>query len=313
MVDGVAHLREKRRRRRLRQKASAYERDLKEPETSKSDSENSQPPSTTSLENGEDDDAGSDVEAQFEFFDPCAGDLGDVSGLLGSFCRGTGIDSQQLAQAVCAQTRVGTTVRADPDGPVLGLVTMLNLSTQGSMFQPILGKLSIAERGRWSDVLDGSVEVMGFFICERVVNLPLPLIPWMQQAVFDEVRWAQEDEPDEEQRHAFNLSSFLYSTQAFMRPQRTSKRRKSSSSLTDQLVLTQPEDHIIMEYASMVASWDDPLDSRDAPLPEELEGLSRTRLLLKVPFSAASMIQARTKAEFPQCPRLDEIEMDMPT
>ncbi len=56
---------------------------------------------------------------------------------------------------------------------------------------------------------------MGLIVSERVVNCPLELSSPLQQSIFDEIKWATEDEPTQALRDSFKFSHFLLFTRVY--------------------------------------------------------------------------------------------------
>lgn len=53
---------------------------------------------------------------------------------------------------------------------------------------------------------------------ERLINCPPQLAPPLQQALFDEIAWATEDEPTAELRASYRLQRFLSLSRAYCDP-----------------------------------------------------------------------------------------------
>lgn len=179
----------------------------------------------------------SDVEVTLDFYDPRAEDALALETFLQAWTRRTGVNSTKLsaaalAEAVCVQTRVGTTVRVDDedDSPV-GFISCLNVRRHGALLEPLRQVLKVrcgngdsgnaalsrlvetcfsADKGRFEG------EKMGLLLCERVVNMPPLIIPKLLEALFCEVTWAVEDEPTGELREDFRLGWYLYVTEAYV-------------------------------------------------------------------------------------------------
>ena len=55
----------------------------------------------------------------------------------------------------------------------------------------------------------------GLLVSERLINCPPQLAPPLQQALFDEVAWATEDEPTAEQRASFRFERYVALSRAY--------------------------------------------------------------------------------------------------
>lgn len=240
-------------------------------------------------------DAMSDVDVSFDFFDPTPSDASALRTLLAATAAETGLDARAVADAVVAQTRVGTVVKLSDGAAAVAFVTALGLSGRGALFAGLRAVLTGAvaaavTRGLEDDVTrdDASRHRVGVVLTERVVNLPPVLVAKMQEAVFCEIAWATEDEDGPAARRAFRFAKFLYVTDAFCKPREggeDSKRRRKEGGT--EFTFARPEDEAWMAAAADVCSW-----AVDGERPGA-QGLTRRRVAMIVPAAKISAMRKR--------------------
>lgn len=226
----------------------------------------------------------SDVEVTLDFHDPRPDDVQPVALYLNQWTqivsagKSDGLSVAAVAETVCAQTRVGTTIRVEHEDSPIGFVTCLNVRRHAKVFQPLfkllysrcrekeagflkLLKACVEGKGRFEH------EKMGLLLCERVVNLPPMVLPKVLEAVFSEVEWAVEDEPTEELREDFRLGWYLVVTEVYVRKDEaeikdagaTKKKSKERSKDTDiedgKMSFAKAEDQVWFKYATQVVTW----------------------------------------------------------
>lgn len=231
-------------------------------------------------------DAMSDVDVSFDFFDPTPADAAALRTLLAATAGETSLDARAVADAVVAQTRVGTVVKVSDGDAAVAFVTALALGSHAPLFAGLRtliagGVADAVTRGLEPDVAqdDRSRHRVGVVLTERVVNLPPVLVAKMQEAVFCEIAWATEDEDGEAGRRAFRFAKFLYVTDAFCKPREgggpDAKRRRKED--TTDFTFARPEDEAWMAAAADVCSW-----AVDGERPGA-QGLTRRRVAMIVP------------------------------
>lgn len=277
----------------------------------------------------------SDVEVTFDFYDPVPGDIAAVQGFLLDLCAASGLSARTVAEAVVAQTRVGTVVKLEYDAQPIGFISALCIEAHRDALGPLgrtlrrvcgvteeedkagavdgdtksdgkgdamndgkstanggaaacaIGAQTPAERARFYNVLRHSFSTdassrgarVGLLLTDRVVNLPPQLVPKMQEALFLEVGWAQEDEPTEALRDMYNFHWFLYVTDAYVgaaAPAGASKQSKPAKKKSrvagaqaeaanapgpGEVAFARVEDEIYLSAATHSVAW-------NAPAPE---------------------------------------------
>lgn len=280
---------------------------------------------------------GSDVEVTFDFYDPVPADVTAMQGFLQDLCGACGLSPRSVAEAVVAQTRVGTVVKLADDAQPIGFISALCVEAH----RPVLGPLGAALRrvcgiaeeekkakksddgekggGEKADSANGAKDVpngggkgaavcpvgaqtpaerasfynvlrhsfstdpasrgsrVGLLLTDRVVNLPPQLVPKMQEALFLEVAWAQEDEPTAALRDMYNFHWFLYITDAYVgaaapasaaKQAKPSKKKSRSAaaqkSAADggpgpgEVAFARVEDEIFLAAATHSVAWNAP-------------------------------------------------------
>ena len=198
--------------------------------------------SDTSASSGGDGTDRPTVAIAFEFFDPRpATDYHAVRALLAAWLDGAAFDVSKLATAVVEQTRVGTLLKAGDDdqrgpsapttsttktnaadAPPIGFITVLNAGRAD--VKPVLKSLAdVVASAPHVSPTDAAVAralltspTTGVLVSERVANAPPALAPALAAALFDEVAWATEDEPTQEERDAFKFTHYAVWSRAFV-------------------------------------------------------------------------------------------------
>ncbi|KAL5981582.1 hypothetical protein ACLOJK_015645 [Asimina triloba] len=160
------------------------------------------------LESSDDDDTEDIVQADFVFFDPKPDDFHGVKILLRSYLDNEQWDLSGFTDLIVAQTSVGTVVKIDneEDDGLFSFITILNLERYKvflledhqciSEVKKYLLKVC-QDKDMKSDLnllLGEKAKDVGLLVSQRVVNLPLQLLPPQYDALFDEISWATEDE-----------------------------------------------------------------------------------------------------------------------
>ena len=169
-------------------------------------------------EEDDDEEGDQEVETSFEFFDPTEGDFLGMKGLLKSYLDQDVYDCSGLVDHVIKQKTVGSVVRLEEQLDPIAVVSVVNLRKHrnAQFLADILRFLrENAPEGSGKSDLDKALAEgaasgkVGFVVSERVVNCPLELSSPLQQAIFDEIQWATEDEPTQELRDSFKFTHFV--------------------------------------------------------------------------------------------------------
>mmetsp|Transcript_28547 Transcript_28547/g.71647 ORF Transcript_28547/g.71647 Transcript_28547/m.71647 type:complete len:354 (+) Transcript_28547:35-1096(+) len=232
----------------------------------------------------------SDVEAEFEFFDPKPEDIDQISFFTDSALAAIPkLSTYEISEAISAQTRVGTTVRIGDEGDMVGLITCLSFATHGKTVLKALRNAAVNKAGLASkedgELVESFFEEengpLGVVITARFVNLPLQLLPPMQEALFSELNWAVEDEPTKELKDSFKFTRYMYVTEAYATgggpkkkakaPKKKKYRRKKKNKVEEEkpeeaeeeedvadeveYMYIKPEDEFFMKCAEKIVSW----------------------------------------------------------
>jgi protein BCP1 len=250
-----------------------------------------------------DEDAVSDVDVSFEFFDPNADDVRSVARLLTEYAAECSLNAHDVARVIVQQTSVGTCVKITDEPEPVAFISCLNIQKHQAILKGLLDKIvqvgGSGEKGSVSDMVRRGFEEggtpanrMGLILTERVVNLPPVLVAKMQEAVFSEIDWATEDEENREVRDSFRICWFLYVTEVYCPPQSkaasSGKRKKKEGRKDDDIAFPRPEDEAWMEAAEDLVTW--PIDNEKPGA----RGLTRMRMAMVVPASAVASLRSKT-------------------
>ncbi|KAL3161071.1 hypothetical protein ABBQ38_009454 [Trebouxia sp. C0009 RCD-2024] len=177
---------------------------------------------------GSESDSGSDgkseVDVDFEFFDPQEVDFHGLKALLQTYLDGSTFNCSELVDTVIKQT--------------------------------------------WGDAH------AGLLVSERLVNAPPQLAPPLNQALFDEIEWAQDDEPTQELRDSFKLNLYILVSRVFTDPSAPGavpkKKQKAGKAQEAVIVYARPEDEYYHKHCSW--SYRFPVTSREVE-EDELQPL----------------------------------------
>jgi protein BCP1 len=250
-----------------------------------------------------DEDAVSDVDVSFEFFDPVPSDVRTVMRLLNEYTTGVFLNAREVAEAIVQQRTVGTCVKITDEPEPVAFISCLNIQKHRQILQGLLNKIvevgGFGEKGSVSEMIRRGFEEgekpenrVGLIITERVVNLPPVLVTKMQEAVFSEIGWATEDEEDLAERETFRLRWFLYVTEAYCLSRVTSnssaKRKRKEGRKDEDVTFPRLEDEAWMEVAEDIATW--PIDGAKPGA----QGLTRMRMAMVIPVSAVDSLCSKT-------------------
>ena len=154
----------------------------------------------------------------FEFFDPIPDDFWSVEHFLRDFVDDAkDFPAQQLAQVVANQVMVGTMVKTGADDYPIGFITALNVSwhrTQPAvaLVLKFLTAHCLAPRKQatlQALLRDAATHPVGLILQDRVINMPLELIPPLHQALLDDVAFAVQNETTPAERDAFKFEHYI--------------------------------------------------------------------------------------------------------
>ncbi|KAG6551356.1 hypothetical protein Mapa_007142 [Marchantia paleacea] len=199
------------------------------------------------------------VNVDFEFFDPKPTDFHGVKALLKSYLEDTLWDISGFVDIFLAQTTVGTVVKTSNDDNPIGILTALNLARYKDracmkeiyqyLWKNSNGK---AERQKLETMWNKQAKDVGLIVSERLVNIPIDLVPPLYNSLLDEVMWATEDEPTRELQNFFKFKDYVIVTRVFVELSKKkgsddgkhAKKQKGVSEEKGEFIYIKPEDEI---------------------------------------------------------------------
>ncbi|QSL65104.1 hypothetical protein MERGE_002409 [Pneumocystis wakefieldiae] len=152
---------------------------------------------------GSDGDIGSVLDVDFEFFSPRLSDVCTLRNLLRQLMGpdSDGLDLSGLSELVVSQTLVGSTVKMDGiEGSPLAFLSVLNLNyycekeAVQKIKSYIMSKISInKEFYEFFCTCYAELGSIGLVLSERLINMPIEIVPAMYDMLFEEIEWALED------------------------------------------------------------------------------------------------------------------------
>jgi len=163
------------------------------------------------------------VNVDFEMFDPQpAHDFHGIKNLLRQLfdADSTLFDLSSLTDLILSQPLLGTTVKTDGnESDPFAFLTVINLHTHASnpavatLADHILSKSSANPtlRAKLAGLLaPGSSAQVGLILTERLINMPVQVVPPMYKMLLEEIEWAlQEGEP-------YNFSHFIVLSKSYV-------------------------------------------------------------------------------------------------
>lgn len=225
------------------------------------------------------------VDVDIEFYDPKEEDFLGIKALLQLYMDGEPFSLSELADQIIRQKTVGSVVKTGEDGDPIGIISVLNLRKHKDMafVKEIEAHLrSKCPEKESQQELDKvfNTEKVGLIVSERLLNCPPSMSAPLQDAIFDEIAWATEDEPTEESRKSFVFQNYLMISRVYQPPGASSAKQSQGSSggkgKENDLIFLRPED----EFFFGCCTW-----HRTYPCARvEREGdLQQLRLVMTVP------------------------------
>ncbi|BBN04628.1 protein BCP1 [Marchantia polymorpha subsp. ruderalis] len=210
------------------------------------------------------------VNVDFEFFDPKPTDFHGVKALLKSYLEDTLWDISGFVDIFLAQTTVGTVVKTSNDDNPIGILTALNLARYKDracmkeiyqyLWKNSNGK---AERENLETMWNKQAKDVGLIVSERLVNIPIDLVPPLYNSLLDEVMWATEDEPTKELQNFFKFKDYVIVTRVFVEHSKKKgsddgkqakvgiiQKQKGVTEDKGELIYVKPEDEIFHQLCT---------------------------------------------------------------
>ena len=172
----------------------------------------------------EEEDVGKEVQVDFEFFDPRAGDYHALKLLMRGFCGGgDSVDAGALADAAEAQPEVGTVVRGGEasegaaaakgaaDGDVCAFATALGFGAHKAAVKSAIKVLKACAHPKDAcrvDELVASGDKAALLLCQRAAGLPFAVATNLLRSLFEDVDWAARNADSGSKR--FSFQKFLH-------------------------------------------------------------------------------------------------------
>lgn len=201
------------------------------------------------------------VNVEFEFFDPKEQDFHNIKNFSTQYFGPDKVDTSDFANLIISQPLIGTTIKPEGDDDAYAIFTVLNMNIhqdktciqqikeyllQGAASNP--PALELLK----NQLSPGSSKHLGLIFNERLINMPVQVVPPMYRMLGEEIEWAIEDK----EPYEFEYLVLLSKTYKEVQPQETSTGRQES--LTKKKNKTEPsqechyvnlEDAIIVNYA----------------------------------------------------------------
>eukprot|EP01017_Pseudomicrothorax_dubius_P028763 TRINITY_DN3440_c0_g2_i3.p1 TRINITY_DN3440_c0_g2~~TRINITY_DN3440_c0_g2_i3.p1 ORF type:complete len:317 (+),score=93.25 TRINITY_DN3440_c0_g2_i3:29-979(+) len=197
--------------------------------------------------------------AEFEFYDPDASQFHSVKNLINGLLDGLSFRSSQLADIVVNQSVVGTMVgvaddednagRPNKDKNVFAFATILNLTLYRDKDVIKEIKKFILDKNKAHNDEDESFITavdaprVGFFINERILNVPPQLVPILHKQLLEDLKWVREQ--DEEDSRAFTFDYIIGISKCHK--DAGSKSKKKSTGAFDDYLFPKFEDHELLK------------------------------------------------------------------
>ncbi|KZV79871.1 hypothetical protein EXIGLDRAFT_688072 [Exidia glandulosa HHB12029] len=143
-----------------------------------------------------DEEDGGIVQVDFEFFDPNANDYHATKNLLLQLFQSDAalLNVEALTELLIGQTLVGTTVKTDgKDSDPYAFLSILNLHIHKENASiKALREYIVSKAPATAQLLQQQSHV-GFVFSERLINMPVQVVPPMYRMLLDEMQWAIDD------------------------------------------------------------------------------------------------------------------------
>ncbi|KAF8491272.1 p21-C-terminal region-binding protein-domain-containing protein, partial [Gautieria morchelliformis] len=159
------------------------------------------------------------VDVDFEFFDPNPTDYMALKRLLAQLFQSDAelLHLHEFSELILSQPLVGTTVKTDGrESDPYAFLTVLNMAVHKdtpaikTLISYVLDKAAASSTLQSTlQTLLSSPEHVGFVFSERLINMPVQLVPPMYRMLSDEIKWAnEENEP-------YTFSHYLFITRTY--------------------------------------------------------------------------------------------------
>lgn len=107
---------------------------------------------------------------------------------------------------------------------------------------------------------DGNKACVGLILAERLVNVPVQVVPPMYDMLREEITWALEEKEPYEFTHFLVFSKTYREVPSTLDeseegPKKSKKQRKAGGNASDEILYFHPEDEILQKYAEAYGSF----------------------------------------------------------
>ncbi|KAI0668611.1 p21-C-terminal region-binding protein-domain-containing protein [Trametes maxima] len=260
------------------------------------------------------------VDVDFEFFDPNADiDFLALKRLLTQLFQADAqlLPVHDLADLILAQPLVGTTVKCDGrDSDPYAVLTALNLrvhqgrpsikaltayALEKSSADPVLHAKLQALLGP-AALASGTADHVGFVFSERLINMPVQIMPHMYRMLADEVQWALDDNEPYDFKHLLLISRVYRLTaeeaaELQSASPRTKRQKQSEQPQGAGVYPFHPEDDVIRKFATHTLDY---AFTHSQPREEDSFGLDTGGRMMLIPAARLRDIAAALAEAYPQ-------------
>ncbi|CAA21060.2 nuclear export chaperone [Schizosaccharomyces pombe] len=210
------------------------------------------------------------INVDFEFFDPQPIDFHAFKNLLKQLLGydHTNVNLSALADLILSQPLLGSTVKVDGNNSdPYAMLSVINLNTRRD--EPVIKQLTsyiISRLAKSNSRLENELQKLlepnsgsqvGLIVNERLINMPVQVIPPMYNMLLEEMQWAiNENEP-------YNFTHYLLLSRTYteiesklMDDERPSKKgKKSKKTSGEEVMFFHPEDEQFREVAIDIADY----------------------------------------------------------
>ncbi|KAI0757551.1 p21-C-terminal region-binding protein-domain-containing protein [Daedaleopsis nitida] len=258
------------------------------------------------------------IDVDFEFFDPTA-DI-DFLATKRLVTQLFSVDAQTIpvhdfADLILSQPLVGTTVKCDGrESDPYALLTVLNLHVHKerpsikALIAYILEKSSpdLTLHSKLQALLGpnglSSSQHVGFILSERLINMPVQIMPHMYRMLADEIQWAIDDNEPYDFKH-FLIISRVYRLTAEEAAElqaaspRTKRQKQSDPPPAAGIYPFHPEDDYIRKFASHTVDY---TFTHTQPREADAFGVDTGGRMMLVPAGRLREVAAALAEAYPQ-------------
>ena len=194
----------------------------------------------------------------FEFFDPQPVDFHGIKNLIRQLFDVDAqlLDVSALSDLVLSQPLLGSTVKTDGnESDPYAFLTVLNLEEHKE--KPAIKSLTdyILQHANKNEKLTAVVDVLrrsnsvGLILTERLINIPVEVVPPMYKMLLEEMTWATEEKEPYKFTHYLIISKTYREIESQLDQEESRPKKKKKASATAGIFNFHPEDTIIQRSA----------------------------------------------------------------